>query len=90
MDEQNAAIIFGPQRRKNCLQKNCLRGLQTDQRLCHSCFGKYHIYTCYKRNFHFLANLCSVGDLFEYHFIGNLEDRFCRIGAHMHCVGLNI
>ena len=32
---------------------------QTDQRLCYSLIGKYHIYTCHQRNFNFLASLCS-------------------------------
>ena len=31
---------------------------QTDQRLCYSLIGKYHILTCYKRNFNFLDSLC--------------------------------
>ena len=33
---------------------------------------------CYKRNFNFIASLCSWGDWFETHFVGNPEDRFCR------------
>ena len=32
---------------------------QTNQCLCYSLSGKYHIKTCYKRNFIFLASLCS-------------------------------
>ena len=32
---------------------------QADQRLCYSLIGKYHIWTCYERNFHFLASLRS-------------------------------
>ena len=32
---------------------------QSDQCLCYSCIGKYHILTCYERNFFFLASLCS-------------------------------
>ena len=32
---------------------------QTDQRICYLFFGKYHIWTCYKQNFNFLASLCS-------------------------------
>ena len=32
---------------------------QSDQHLCYSLFGKYHIKACYKRNFNFLASLCS-------------------------------
>ena len=57
---------------------------QTDQRLCYSLIGKYHIKTCYERNFDFLASLCSWAGWFEFHFIGNPEDRFCHVEAH-HC-----
>ena len=31
---------------------------QTDQRLCYSLIGKYHIYTCFKRNLNIPASLC--------------------------------
>ena len=34
-------------------------------RLCYLLIGKYHIWTCYKRIFNFLASLCSWGDWFE-------------------------
>ena len=34
------------------------------------------------RNFNFLASLCSYGDGFESHFVGNPEDRFSRDIAH--------
>ena len=34
-----------------------------------------HIRTCYKRNFNFLASLCSQAGWFESHFVGNPEDR---------------
>ena len=33
--------------------------VQTGQRLCYTLTEKYHIYTCYERNFNFLASLCS-------------------------------
>ena len=46
-------------------------------------FGKYHIYTCYERYLIFLASLCSCGDWFESRFVGNPEDRFCRIEAQL-------
>ena len=39
------------------------------QLLCYLPFGQYHILTCYKRNFNFLASLCSWGDWFESHFV---------------------
>ena len=32
---------------------------QSDQRLCFSLFGKYHIQTCYKWNFNFLDSPCN-------------------------------
>ena len=38
---------------------------QSDQRLCYSFFGKYHIWFCYKRNFNFPAGLYSWWDWFE-------------------------
>ena len=37
---------------------------QSDQRLCYSLIGKYHILTCYECNFNFLASLCSWRDWF--------------------------
>ena len=56
---------------------------QSDQLLCFSLFWKYHIQTCYKRNLNFLASPCNWGDWFESCFVGNPEDRFCHIAAHM-------
>ena len=44
---------------------------QSHQRLCFFAFGKYHIQTCYKRNFNFLDTLCSWAGWFESHFVGN-------------------
>ena len=52
---------------------------QSDQRICYSRIEKYHILTGYDRNFNDLASLCSPGDWFESHFVGNPEDRFCRV-----------
>ena len=49
--------VFGGLRTTKA-QTSCTSA-QTDQRLCHSFFGKYHIKTCDKRNFIFLASLCS-------------------------------
>ena len=51
---------------------------QSYQRVCYSLFGKYHIWSCYKRNFNFLASFCSWGDWFEIRFVWNPEDRFSR------------
>ena len=31
----------------------------------------------------FLASLCRWGDWFETHFVGNPEDRFCRVEAQI-------
>ena len=55
---------------------------QSDQRLCYSCFIKYNIEASYKRNFIFLASLCSWTGWLESHLVGNREDRFCREEAH--------
>ena len=51
---------------------------QSDQRLRYSRFVKYHTKACYKRNFIFLASLCSWAGWFESLFVGNPEDRFSR------------
>ena len=56
---------------------------QSDQRLCYSLIGKYHILTCYQRNFNILASLCSWGDWFESRFHGNPEDRFSGVAAQI-------
>ena len=48
----------------------------SDQRLCHSLFRKYHIYTCNRWNFNFLASLCIWGDYLKSLFVGNPVDRF--------------
>ena len=56
---------------------------QSDQHLCFSLFGKYHIQTSYKRNFNSLASLCSWAGWFEYHFVRNPEDRFSRNEAYI-------
>ena len=60
---------------------------QSDQRLCYSRFGKNHILACYKRNFNFLASLCSFGDWFECGFVRNPEDRFSHDEAQLMSVG---
>ena len=36
-----------------------------------------------KLNFNFLAGLCSLAGWFEYHFVGNPEDRFCFDAAQL-------
>ena len=52
---------------------------QSDQRLCYSLLKKYHIYTCYKRIFTYLASLCSCRDWFEYHFVGTWKTGFLTV-----------
>ena len=45
-----------------CEQQRCrpaCTSAQSDQHLCYSLNGKYHIQTCYKQYFNFLASLCS-------------------------------
>ena len=53
--------VFG-----GCQQHRCrpaCPSAQSDQHLCFSVFGKYHIQTCYKRNFNFLPSLCKQAGL---------------------------
>ena len=86
-------IVNGPGRKKTCLRR-FVNNNGADQpahpRSLISPFVihllervKYHIYSCYERNFNFLASLCSWAGWFESHFVGNPEDRFSRSGAHM-------
>ena len=49
-------------------------------------FGKYHIKASYKRNFNFLASLCSWAGWSESHFVGNPEDRFSCYKAQIRVV----
>ena len=57
---------------------------QSDQRLCYLLIVKYHILTCFERNFTILASLRSFkGDWFESRFFGNPEDRFSHVEAHL-------
>ena len=46
-------------------------------------FWKVQYVTCYRWNFNLLANLCSWGDWFETHFVGNPKDRFYPDEAHI-------
>ena len=46
-----------------------------DQCLCISLIRKYHILTCYERNFKILGSLCSQAGWFESHFAINLKNR---------------
>ena len=56
---------------------------QADLRLCYSLIRKYHILTCCKRNFNFLAGLCSSGGWIEYDLVGNAKDRFSHVEDHI-------
>ena len=52
-------------------------------------YGKYHMLTCYRWKFNFLASLCSCwGDWFETCYVKNPEGRFSHkkihIMIHMH------
>ena len=78
-----------------CLSINCHRPHrrrpactfpQTDQCLCYSLIGKYHIQPCYEGNFYFLASLSSWAGWFESHLAGNPEDRFLSITARLEAV----
>ena len=53
----------------------------SDQGLCFSLIGKYHIRTCYERNFNVLASLCR--NWVEPCFVRNPEDRFCHDEAQL-------
>ena len=63
---------------------------QTDQHLCYSLFGKYHIWTCYKWNFIFLSSLCSWTGWFESHFVWNPEDRFLCVETQIMTISSSI
>ena len=70
----------------DCEQQRCrpaCTSAQTRQHLYYSLNRLYHIWTCYKGNFNFLASHCSLGDWFETRFVGNPEDRFSRDEAHL-------
>ena len=84
-------ISYGPRREKTCL-RGFANNTGADQpahprslisTFAIRFFGKYHMLTCYKWNFNFLASLCSWGDWFETRFFGNPEDRFSHDEAHM-------
>ena len=68
--------VFGVLR--TTISRPACTSVQSDQRLCYSLIGKYHIKTCYEHIFNFLAGLCSRGDWFESRFVRNPEDRFSR------------
>ena len=76
---QNLPLGFGEQQRR----RPACAFAQSDQCLCDSLIGNYHIKTCSKRNFTFLVSLCSWAVLILYDLIGNPVDRFCRAEAHI-------
>ena len=63
---------------------------QSDQRLCFSLTGKYHIQACYKQTFKILACLCNCAGWFWYDLIKNTKDRFSSIKAHINGEKYNI
>ena len=58
--------------------------VQSDQHLCFSLIGNEVSYlNLLQAKFQFSSySLCSRGDWFESHFVGNPEDRFCCDEAH--------
>ena len=64
-------------------RKPACASVQSDQLLCYSLYGKYHIESCYKRSMVFLASLCSWAGCFESHVVKYPVDRFYRIAAHI-------
>ena len=70
--------VFGVSKQQRC-RPACVYP-QSDQLLFYSLTGKYHILTCYKRNFNHLAGLCSW---FESYLVGNQENRFSDVEAYL-------
>ena len=69
-----------------CKQQRCrpaYASAQSDQHLCYSLIGKYHIETCIKQIFNFLSSFSSWGNWFESRFVRNSEDRVCRLEAQI-------
>ena len=85
-----------PRREKTCLQEFANNTAQTSLHIrpvwsapLWFFFWKYHMLTCYRWKFNFLASLCSCwGDWFETCYVKNPEDRFSHekvhIMIHMH------
>ena len=73
--------------------------LQSDQHLCYSLIGKYHIKSCKEQNFNVLASLCSWTDWLEYDLVLNPRRQvflqrgphdsayFCKPGTHDFVIG---
>ena len=59
------------------------KSMQSDQYLCYSLIGKYHIDICYKGNFYFLNSLYSWADWFGDDQVGNPEDTFSCVKARV-------
>ena len=76
--ENLSSVVFEQQRRRPACAST-----QSDQRLCYSLFEITISKLATSDNFDFIASLCSCGDLFESHFVGDPEDRFSRDEAHM-------
>ena len=82
---------YGPQREKTCL-RGFANNKGTDQPVHphslisafgYSHIGKNHYLDLLWANFNILASLCSWADWFEFHFVGDLEDRFSPVAAHI-------
>ena len=73
--------VYEQQRRRPA----CAYG-QSDQCLCYSLFGKYHIYTSCERNFKFLALLVSVAEQagLIFTFLETPEHRFSGTKVQIH------
>ena len=56
---------------------------QSEQRHFYSLFRKNHIENYFEWNLNCLGSLCSGGDWFGSHFVGNPKDNFCLDEAHM-------
>ena len=76
--------------RKFCLQGWAITKVQTSLGIhtvwsvpLLSIIGTYHIWTCYRWNFIFLASLCSWAGWFRYDLVTNPEDRFFCVKAHI-------
>ena len=76
---ENLTLVVCEQQRR----RPACASAQSDQRLCYSLFWKVSYPNCYKRNFNFLASLCSWAGLCESHSVGNTEDRFCSDEAQI-------
>ena len=82
-------LLYGPPH-----EKTCLLGITTKAKTSLRIHADWSLPLFFafwnNQNFNFLASLCSWGDWFEYHFVGNPEDRFCRVDAHIEACVLSL